>query len=480
MTLADKVQIMFFAVAVIVTVTKFVKSKHWQSLTPKSVVSNVVPLLATVIPICGALLLSQLQDAAAAKAAPYFGGAAVLGYLLSQFGVVPELRSFLLLIASVCLARFVPGDSLAVACEGAIAGLLTWKLAENLLHRPESRIDDILPAFTWLVGLYWTSAAGMSAGTAALQQALLLSTLTVAIFIRWVQAPLLLSADDPVFLKRLLLPISGGLMMLIIINKLLVDAGHESIALLAGGGFLLTYLLQVLERDVDGPALARGVKNILLVGIAALAATRLFGTGGLLILAATSTIGPRPGAALLAGMFFATRALLQSYVTMYDPNVTGINMMHSYATAAQYAGFLIPVVAALFVRDLKDRRMVLCVLLAACFTIPTAANFFLHAEPTGSLLVSVCVTGILVCMLSVALFQGRASDQENVILIPAQMVAVALLTSELLEKGDTATSHDRLVALAALSVVVLLIALLNQFLFTRREPKPAITADASS
>ena len=91
---------------------------------------------------------------------------------------------------------------------------------------------------------------------------------------------------------------------------------------------------------------SRGIKNILLVGICTLVASRLFGMEGLLILAAATVVAPIPGSALIAGLFWSSRALLQSYVSQFNPNVTGVNLMHNYASAALYAGFLVIILAA--------------------------------------------------------------------------------------------------------------------------------------
>src|SRR5262249_47378112 len=150
-------------------------------------------------------------------AAPYFVGAAAIAYLLSQIGVDAELRSLTLLMVAVGLSLLSPADFSAPIL-GAITGLLVWKTMENLLHLPQSRLDDITPAFIWLTTFYFTKVASDDVN-AVFCQAVVLGTLLVGIFIRWVQPALL--PGDKIFLKRLLLSIFGGLALLSLISKVL-------------------------------------------------------------------------------------------------------------------------------------------------------------------------------------------------------------------------------------------------------------------
>ena len=57
---------------------------------------------------------------------------------------------------------------------------------------------------------------------------------------------------------------------------------------------------------------------------------------GLLVLAPTTMVALRPNVAIFAGLFWTVRVLLQAFVVQYNPNVTGINLMHSYTSAALY------------------------------------------------------------------------------------------------------------------------------------------------
>src|SRR5262249_16175784 len=154
-----------------------------------------------------------------------------------------------------------------------------------------------------------------------------------------------------------------------------------------------------------------------------------------LVLAATTVIAPTPGSALIAGLFWASRVLVQAYVLQYNPNVTGINMMHTNTTAAAYAGVLAILVLSVLIKELRDRRGLSAIFLAATCLTACGANYFLHSEPTGSLLVSIGVTAVLTALLSPALYQERGADQENLILVPALVTTLALISHELIALG---------------------------------------------
>jgi hypothetical protein len=168
--------------------------------------------------------------------------------------------------------------------------------------------------------------------------------------------------------------------------------------------------------------------------------------------------------------------LLEGYVLLYDPNVTGINLMHPYTNAGLYAGFLAMVVVSVMIKDLKDRRLLATVTLAAIVVLPAATNFFLHSEPAGAVLCSISVGAVLLSLLAPALYPGNAKDQENVILMPMIACVTALMSHELIELGDNADTESRVKAMCAIGFVLLCIALVNHFVFSDRRrdgKKPA-------
>ncbi|MGH9551952.1 MAG: hypothetical protein ACRD3W_21380, partial [Terriglobales bacterium] len=366
-------------------------------------------------------------------------------FLLSQTRFNAEVRSFILLMLSVGLTMLIKDESCTPILVACLSGMLFWKLLENLLHKPESRLDDVLAPSVWLTAFYWCHT-GLSDTSAKFCLGAVLCTLLTSVFIRWIQVVLL--HEDKVYLKRIVLSVAGGLTFLILLTKVLSNDKLSSLALLCGGGYLVTYFLQSLDRNVDeGPALARSVKNILLVGIATIVATRLFGMEGLLVLAAATVIAPQPGSALIAGFFWVSRVLLQIYVLVNNPNVTGVNLMHYYTSAAMYAGFLMVLLAMLLIRDLGNRKVLAALLIGAAVIIPAASNFLMHPEPTGSFLISLGVTAVLAAMMAPAMFPMKSTDQENLVLLPSLATCVALMTQQLIELGNNADSHQRMVAM---------------------------------
>jgi hypothetical protein len=472
----DLLLYLFFGTAAVIGVFKFVKAKGWQSLAPKQILLGWKPFVYSVVPVTALLYGGQLGGLATPAAAPYFVGASLTTFIVTQIGLNPELRSLILMMLTVGMTLVLPTD-FAQPILGVAAGLLIGKVVETLLHKPDSRLDDIAAPIIWLSAFYWSNA-GLTGDSTVLCQEVVLATLLIAIFIRGIQ-PMLL-ANDRFFLKRVGLSITGGLAMLLLVTRVFMNEDLETTAILAGAGFFCTYLLQSLDRGgEDGPKLATALRNIFVVGIMTLAATRLFGLQGLLVLAAATTIAPQPGAALIAGLFFASRVLLQVYVVQYNTNVTGINLMHNYSNAALYAGFLLAAVAGLLIKDLADRRLLVMIYLATMFIGPASATYFVHAEPTGGLLISAAVAAVLISFLAPATYPTRSADQESLILMPVLATVVALLTPGLLELGDNASTNERVVALGVIAGIILCLALINHLMVTLDKRRvSAATAEA--
>jgi hypothetical protein len=464
--ISAKLLLLFFGVTSLVAIVAFVRAKGWRALVLRNCLSNWQPFAFTVLPLTGLLMAGKLCDLDTMESAPYFAIAALLTDVLNRIGLNSQLRSLLLLMASVALTLFA-SDSVQPAVAAA-AGLIVWKIVENLSNKPSAQLADVTAPIIWLSAFCW-SQTGLKDQNGSLCQSVVLSTFLVASFLRGLQ-PCLLDRD-PTYMKRLMLCLTGWLAVLILSTKILMHASLGSTAMFAGAGFLCTYLFQSLDRRKgEGPSLPRTLTNILLVGILALVATRLFGMQGLLVLAAATTISEESGAALIAGLFLASRVLLQAYISQYNPNVTGINLMHNYSSAALYAGFLIAIVASLLIRHISKRSLLTMVYLAGAAIIPTAANYFLHAEPTAALLISVGVAGVLVTMLAPAIFPAQAANQENLILMPLLITLSALLSKDLLQTGDGAATQDRVIALGVIAGLIFLLALINRFALSSEKP----------
>jgi len=472
---------LFFGMTAFLTIWRFVREKEYKLLAPKQVVAGLKPFLLTVVPIAALLLAGYLGSMQLTAAAPYFAGAALLSFILSQIGLSAEVRSLILLMGAVGLSLVLPhGESVTENASvltqpllGTMGGLMTWKFIENMLHKPESRLDDIMAPMVWLTTMYWSNFVTARV-SALISQEVILSTLLVSVFIRWVQ-PILIPNDNA-FLKRIMLSLTAGLALLILTTKVVTGSDLGSMVWLAGAGFLTTYLLQSLDKNVDdAPNLARGLKNIFLVGILTLVATRLFGMQGLLILAATTVVAPIPGSALIAGLYWVGRVLVEAFINQYVPNVTGMNLQHGYTTAAMYAGLVFIIVATLFIKDMKDRRLLSTILLSSMVIAPAGVSYFLHGEPAGTLLVSMGMGAVLLSYLAAAFFPGHAADQENLIVLPIIGTVTALTSQELLQMGNDASSNDRLIGMCWIGGIIVMLAIVSRVLASKDKGKPQST-----
>lgn len=459
--LPNGVLILFSAVSLIAFLWYFIRGKEWQKLTPHEIFGSLKVFAAVLLPFACLFWAAGLPGLQVANGIVYFVGTAFFAYVLGQMNLLPWLRGLLLLAASVILTTHISSDNYQIPLLSSLAGFLVWKSAENLLEKPSSTLEDILPAFTWLAGAYWVKVSALSAHP-EFDLGVLLGTLAISILLRWIQSPFM--SDDKFQLKKIILSASGGLGVLIVIMKLLVVPSMAKIALLAGGGYLLAYLLNDKPEDKlnnkkdpeETPPVFRALGELILIGIAMLVATRLpFGMLGLLILGATAVVAPRRGIAQIAGLFFVCRVLLQAFIFQYNPNVTGINILHPYVTAALFAGLTLAIVASLLFRDLKHQNILISAFLLLS-TVPVClANYFLHEEPTGSFLVAILVAVLLMAVFGPVIYGSPPRGHENIIVLPALLITTGLLANEIIVMGNEATIHQKLIVIGAMGALTL-------------------------
>ena len=112
---------------------------------------------------------------------------------------------------------------------------------------------------------------------------MLLGTLSIAVLLRSVSASFL--AGDKLYIKRAVLATTGGLAVLIVINKLLLATTLSTIAGLVGAGFLLSYIFETTDESQKASITAvKALQSLIFIGIFTLVASRLFGIEGLLVL----------------------------------------------------------------------------------------------------------------------------------------------------------------------------------------------------
>jgi hypothetical protein len=466
--------LILFAVAALVAFAfPFFKDGTYKQLTFVPDMARLKSFAVVLLPFLALMAAAQSFKIEAGSTLRYFAGAAMLPFIFARLKLPPRLSGVLLLAAAVVLTRFDASSAGAPACFAVIAGLLIWKVAENLLLGAESSLEDVIPPVTWLVGLNWIRTA-MTQAQYESREGLLLGALAVVLLLRIFQTPFL--TNDKLYLKRIILAATGGLGLLIVINKLLSLPLNNSlcpIAALFGAGIFVAYLFDGMQKDqpqVYGGSEA--VTALVLVGILSVVASRIFGNFGLIMLAPAMLVGMRGGFAHSAAAFFAARGLMQVYILTDVQNVTGINLMHAYSSAALFAGFLVAVVLSVAVRDMTDRRWLTTIFLACGSIVPLMSNYFLHEEPTGSLLVSSLVAAMMLVTLGPPLYKQAVAGHENLLLLPASMTSFALLGSQLISMGTEGTAEDKIKILLYCAVIFLVFSGLLYWFFSRSPKKP--------
>jgi hypothetical protein len=448
------------ALAAVIFAWGFLRYKDWTRFQPQNLRSSLVFIVVTSIIFSLAYFFADRVGLSILPGLPFFLGSFILPFILSDINMQPFLRSLLLTAAAVGLTILLPREGYENQIFSALAGLCIWKGASNLGRDEDATLLDFLPPFVWLTGMYWFLSS-VAYAQPNLPAGILLSTIATAFFLRWVQSPLLW--EDPEYIKRSILSVSGGLMLLVMINKLLVIPHAEKIAGLAGIGFFGCYLLETMSKEKTvfqgKPSPLEVLKQLALIGALTLLASRLFGCEGLLVLSACAIVIARSGVAQISGVFWALRVLQQAYTLNYSSNVTGINIGHEYAGAALYLGFVLAYCAAAVMQE-RDKKLLFTSYKSWLFTfgsvfIAACASYLLHAEPTGSLMVSTVVATVLFSVAGSSLFSADKVRSQTLILFPATLLSFSLLMNKLLEDGNTASVHHRTVVVAVLGFILL-------------------------
>jgi hypothetical protein len=202
----------------------------------------------------------------------------------------------------------------------------------------------------------------------------------------------------------------------------------------------------------------------------------MFGTVGWLILGSTVLINPKANRmASVVGLFFIVRVLLQGFIYQYNPNVTGINITHPYASAALYAGevgmILLPNFLNLLFPKAEDTspasELLWAVPIAKGLLVAGLANFFLHNEATGSLLTALTIGALAISLLgNIRNMSCRFFPLQYALL----MTVGCLLTPEFLEAGNHADKTDKLWGLGIALVISISLLLVSRKSALGREP----------
>lgn len=461
------------AVLAIIFVWSFVRAKVWAELNTKNIAASFRPFLYLLLPLLALSALGAAFKIFTAECVGFLALGAAVPFILSQINLPVFYRSIILLALSVALCQFVNPEYAADAVAATLTGLLSWKGVENLLRRPQCTFEDILPAFVFLSGAFWFKVGGAT-GDQVRNLSLVLASLVIGLFLRWSERPLV--GNDPYWWRRILIAASGGLFLLIFINKILVAPKIATIAALAGAAYFVAYLFEWLTHvDGERSEMLKGFKSLVFVGIFTLLATRLFGMLGVLVVAAGATVARRHGIAQTVGIFLGARVLLQGFIAEYNPNVTGINIMHAYSYAAMFAGMLSMFVVSSLFKENDFRKYLPFALVGSGVALPVVSNYFLHAEPSGALIASALVAAVLLALFLTQAYDLKLPEHENIILAPPLMISVAYLAGELITLGNDAPSALKTQVIAGLLVVATITCIVTH-LITGKNP-PAVTAE---
>lgn len=337
---------------------------------------------------------------------------------------------------------------------------------------PYAKIENFLLPATFCAGSYWIALSSPE-GWGVTYQTLLILSLSILLITRSLQA--LPFIPENRMAQASFVTIVTGLLAWFGIQTLLVQPGLLHWAWLLAGGSLLSFLFS--DSDAETPSLPRNAIYLIITGIVALIASRLFGTVGWVVLAPMLISQRKPGkVAGLVSLFFIARVILQSFIYQFNPNVTGINITHPYASAALYAGFalmlILPNLLNLTFNPQKTDEQPLTPLplvTLATITLVSAglANYFLHAEATGSLLTALVIGGLGVSLL------GNFSSAANrfyPLLMSILMSLGCLLGNALIASGNSADKTEKLWVLGGALVFVIVLTLISQGKPLRREP----------
>ena len=455
-----------------------------------SVSKSALPnLIVGSVLLLALYLLANLLHLDAASGLLWFVAGLAGQLLLPALGLRHGVSGILLLLAGFYLTWSAP-DAAAVQIP-ALSYLFGLTAGKAL--NPSSAWEDLALPATWLIGHHWIAAISPESMIQP-YQALLAVFLSVSLLMRAIQGTGLLP-KSPSVLAPLFVVVTSGLAAWLGVQTLILKPALLNWVWLFTGGTLLSYLLgigfaQSAQDNGDNttdsePSWLQGAIQLVLIGIAALVASRLFGSFGWLVLAvgllANRSASP---AVTVAGGFFLARTLLQGFLYQYNPNVTGINITHPYASAALYEGFAIMLLLPGLLRLLSTstdtdqnanesnphaltNTPAWSLLTVSSVLLGGLSNYFLHAEATGSLLVSLTVAGLGVGLLEKI---QPAQTKQYPLLLTLLTINSALLSHELLDLGNEADKMQKLTVLGITLVVLLLLVLFSQKIGSGRKP----------
>lgn len=412
-----------------------------------------------------------------------------LPWLLSGFQLPAFSRGLLLLVLTVLLTPvFQQSGSFSTALAGFAWGIALWKVSSAFEHEPKSAPlapwEDALPALAWVVGLFWIDLSATAANQVVLQ-GLLAGSLGLGVLLSLLQR-LPFPVKGQAVIQPFLLAAMGGVGFMILSENILLAPAYAGWGWLFGGGILLASLLDAIDTQLHTPSgkdekTGNGTEPYLflalaIIGIGTLLASRLFDSFGWVILTVALLsyaryTGTKTFLLGAAGLFWLTRTLLQGFLNEHNLNVTGVNLMHPYVSAAMFGGLMLVLLLPTLLKEAQRKPVAILLFLGAGSLLPMASNYFLHVEASGSLYITILIAALTVSLVGtycLAIREGFAlAGQRQLLWVPAQMIPVAMITHPLLPLGHAASRQEQLAVLAFALIILVIFSVTLYKLWTR-------------
>lgn len=225
------------------------------------------------------------------------------------------------------------------------------------------------------------------------------------------------------------------------------------------------------EPGDPAQALQQGILSLALVGGGALLALRWGGSYGAAVVGLGLLTFPSRWS-VTAALFLAARPLVQSLLTEFDLNLSGINITHVYTYAALFLG-MAGIGIALLVRWIYGQRwpavMAVSLTLLSVLT-PGLTGYLMHLRPQGAMVLAALMVAVVIGALEPAVVSqwrkqassSPAPDTEDPfqitwgiqgLLLSLMGILTALVGSDITLAGATATRLERLGVLAGVVII---------------------------
>jgi hypothetical protein len=482
MRLSTGIQAMFILSCILALFIPLVRGGLGQQLQWQPGPTGMQRLLFGLPVLLVLYAIAALLQLDAASHAPYFLAAYVGYWVLSCLNLEPLLRGIILLLLGFA---WFPLPATGVETDYLpLLSFLFGLIAARLSNSQPGWEDFTLPA-TLLIGSYWVSLSMPETAIPA-QMGLLLIFIALGLLLR-TMATLPLFQKGAALLQPAFLTLTGGLGAWLAVQTLLLQPTMLNWVWLFVGGSVLAFVLAPPSANDDNAAeepILNSIIQVVLIGLATLVASRLYGTLGWLVLAAAMLLNHRIRPVIaISTLFWLSRSLLQGFIFQFNPNVTGINITHPYAGAALYVGFIVMMLLPLLTNRLATTEkgqpetpntitysggpFAWALVLAACILAGGLANYFLHAEATGSLLAALTVAGLGVSLLG-SFSLPTLSVQP--LMFTLLITSSALLGNELIATGNESEKSQKLLVLGGAFMLYALIFWLMQRSASGRKP----------